>query len=49
MTQTSDDETKYVEAIEAALAETLADLAAGRFVKESPEAHLRRLESLDDA
>jgi len=30
--------------LEAALAETRADLAAGRFVKESPEAHLARLE-----
>jgi PHD/YefM family antitoxin component YafN of YafNO toxin-antitoxin module len=27
----------------AALAETRADLAAGRFVKESPEAHLKRV------
>ena len=30
--------------LEAALAETRADLAAGRFTKESPEAHLARLE-----
>jgi PHD/YefM family antitoxin component YafN of YafNO toxin-antitoxin module len=30
--------------LEAALAETRADLAAGRFVKESPEEHLARLE-----
>ena len=29
--------------LEAALAQTRADLAAGRFVKESPEAHLARL------
>lgn len=28
----------------AALAETRADVAAGRFVKESPEAHLARLD-----
>lgn len=31
--------------LEAALAETRADLAAGRFVQESPEAHLARLDS----
>ena len=31
--------------LEAALAETRADLAAGRFVKESPAAHLKRIES----
>ncbi len=31
--------------LEAALAETRADLAAGRFVKQSPEAHLARLAS----
>jgi hypothetical protein len=30
--------------LEAALAETRANLAAGEFVKESPEAHLERLE-----
>ncbi len=30
----------------AALAETRADLAAGRSVKESPEAHLARLDTL---
>ena len=35
--------------LDAALAETRADLAAGRFVKESAEQHLIRLESLDDA
>ena len=29
--------------LEAALAQTRADLAAGRFVKESPEDHLERL------
>ena len=29
--------------LEAALAETRADLAAGRFVQESPEAHLARI------
>ena len=32
--------------LEAALAETRADLAAGRFVKESPEAHLARLDKV---
>ncbi|NNM80873.1 MAG: type II toxin-antitoxin system Phd/YefM family antitoxin [Gallionella sp.] len=32
--------------LEAALAETRADLAAGRFVQESAEAHLARLEKL---
>lgn len=32
--------------LEAALAETRADLAAGRSVKESPEAHLARLDKL---
>lgn len=30
--------------LEAALAETRADLATGRFVQESPEAHLARLD-----
>lgn len=32
--------------LDAALAQTQADLAAGRFVKESPEAHLERLETV---
>ena len=32
--------------LEAALAQTRADMAAGRFVEESPEAHLARLDSL---
>ena len=32
--------------LEAALAESRADIAAGRFVVESPEAHLARLQSL---
>ena len=32
--------------LDAALAETRADLAAGRSVSESPEAHLARLEKL---
>lgn len=32
--------------LDAALAETRADLAAGRAVKESPEAHLARLDNL---
>jgi PHD/YefM family antitoxin component YafN of YafNO toxin-antitoxin module len=32
--------------LEAALAETRADLAAGRFVQESPESHLTRLDSV---
>lgn len=31
--------------LEAALAETRADLAAGRYVTESPEAHLVRVDS----
>ena len=31
--------------LEAALAETRADLEAGRFVRQSPEAHLERLKS----
>ncbi|HLF96789.1 MAG TPA: hypothetical protein VI457_06575 [Methylococcaceae bacterium] len=31
--------------LEAALAETRADLAAGRYVAESPEAHLARADS----
>ena len=33
--------------LDAALAETRADLATGRFVQESPEAHLARLDSLE--
>lgn len=33
--------------LDAALAETRADLAAGRFVKESPEAHLARLDAAE--
>ena len=32
--------------LDAALAETRADLAAGRVVQESPEAHLARLDAL---
>lgn len=32
--------------LEAALAETRADLAAGRFIEESPEEHLVRLDAL---
>ncbi len=32
--------------LDAALAETRADLAAGRFKEESPEAHLERLNTL---
>lgn len=32
--------------LEAALAQTQADLATGHFVKESPEAHLARLDAL---
>ena len=31
--------------LEAALTQTRADLAAGRFVKESPEAHVARLKA----
>ncbi len=33
--------------LDAALAQTRADLAAGRAHKESPEAHLARLDALD--
>ena len=33
--------------LDAALAETRADLAAGRLVQESPEAHLARLDALN--
>ena len=33
--------------LDAALAETRADLAAGRTVQESPEAHLARLDALN--
>jgi hypothetical protein len=33
--------------LEAALAESKADLAAGRYVKEPPEAHLVRLEAMN--
>ena len=33
--------------LDAALAETRADLAAGRVLKESPEAHLARLDAID--
>ncbi|MDB5745149.1 MAG: prevent-host-death protein [Polaromonas sp.] len=32
--------------LDAALAQTRADMAVGRFVQESPEAHLTRLDSL---
>ena len=32
--------------LDAALAETRADLAAGRFVQESPEAHVARVKSI---
>jgi hypothetical protein len=31
--------------LEAALAQSRADLAAGRFVKESPEAHIARMKA----
>ena len=34
--------------LEAALAQTRADLAAGRFVEESPEEHLKRIEAMPD-
>jgi hypothetical protein len=33
--------------LDAALAETRADLAAGRFIKESAEAHLARLDAAE--
>ena len=32
--------------LEAALAQSRADMAAGRFVQESPEAHLARLDAM---
>jgi hypothetical protein len=32
--------------LDAALAQTQADMSAGRFVQESPEAHLARLDAL---
>ncbi len=32
--------------LDAALAETRADLSSGRFVRESPEEHLKRLDQL---
>lgn len=32
--------------LDAALAQTRSDLAAGRFIQESPEAHLARLDTL---
>lgn len=32
--------------LEAALAETRADIAAGRFVKESPAAHVKRVKKI---
>jgi hypothetical protein len=34
--------------LETALIETRADLAAGRFVRESPAAHLARLDAMKD-
>ena len=37
---------KDIAAIEAALAETRADIAAGRVVKESAETHVRRMNKL---
>ncbi len=38
-----DQKTKDIAAIEAALAETRADIAAGRVIKESAKAHVKRL------
>ena len=38
-------EPKAIAALETALAQTRADLAAGRIVRESPEAHLVRIKS----
>lgn len=32
--------------LEAALAQTRADMAAGRFVKESPQAHIKRIKKI---
>ncbi len=34
--------------LDAALAQTWADLATGRFVEESPDDHLKRIEALPD-
>ncbi len=34
--------------LDAALAQTRSDLAAGRFVEESPDEHLKRIEALPD-
>jgi PHD/YefM family antitoxin component YafN of YafNO toxin-antitoxin module len=34
--------------LDAALAQTRADLATGRFVEESPDDHLKRIEALPD-
>lgn len=34
--------------LEAALAQTRADIAAGRSVEETPEAHLKRIEAMSD-
>ncbi|MEW5902918.1 MAG: hypothetical protein AB1722_01050 [Pseudomonadota bacterium] len=38
--------TKKIAAIETALAETRADITAGRVVKESAEAHVKRLKKI---
>ncbi len=42
-TTTNDQKDREIAAIEAALAETHADIEAGRVVRESAEAHVKRL------
>lgn len=41
-----DQKAKEIAAIETALAETRADIMAGRVVKESAEAHVKRLKKI---
>lgn len=42
----NDQKVKEIAAIETALAETRADIAAGRVVKESAAAHVKRLKKI---
>lgn len=42
----NDQKVKEIAAIETALAETRADIAAGRVVKESAEAHVKRMKKI---
>jgi hypothetical protein len=42
----NDRKAKEIAAIEAALAETRADIAAGRVIKESAKAHVKRLKKI---